>query len=294
MSSWILFALIAIFLWALANIVDKYIFGKYNVDPLFFLIFSSSIGLIFAIIILTKNFAPPTPNILLFSFLAGLSYIICLFGYFNAIKMEEASRTIALFQLVPLFALFFSVLLLKEDLALRNYLGIFLLVIGAFLISIKKDFKLRNKKVFLIIFVSSAFFALVNIFTKYLLQFTDYWTSFAYIRILVFLLLIPVFFLNFPRIKSAIGKIEEKKTFGFMVLSGVSFMFGLIFFTKAISVGFVSLVTGMSSFQPLFVLILALILSVFSNVFKEEIDGSTIALKFLAVLLISAGVFLIV
>ena len=48
---WVIFALLASITWAIMNIIDKYIFTKWNLKPAVFLIFFSLLGLLASVVI---------------------------------------------------------------------------------------------------------------------------------------------------------------------------------------------------------------------------------------------------
>ncbi len=290
---WIFFTLIAVFFWSASVTIDKYILEKYIREALICLIVLGLVGLISSLAIFLKNFVLLSPRLLILSLLTGIIYTLSILGYFKAMKIEEASRVISLFNISPLFVLILATLFLNETLLFKEYLGILFLVLGAVLISIKRDFKLRNPKAFIFIFGSAIFFAIYDVLTKYLLNFADYWTIYAYIRIGSFLAVIPLIYLYLPELKSTISKFG-KKVLGFMVASETLNVIALISSTAAISFGYVSLVSGLTSILPLFVLILVSFISIFyPAILKEELKGSIFAVKLIAIILICLGGFLI-
>lgn len=71
-------------------------------------------------------------------------------------------------------------------------------------------------------------------------------------------------------------------------------LFGVLFITIAVSAGYVTLVSALSSIQPFFILLFTVILSIFyPHILKEEVGRSVIFQKFLAIILMFIGVILI-
>ena len=290
---WLFLTLIAVSLWAVAYIIDKHILEKYVKNSMVCLIVFGIIQFIFGLVILIKNFALPSFNFLILSLAAGIIYAFAVILYFKALKIEETSRVIAIYNLVPLFVLVFASSFLNETLSLKQYSGIIFLTLGAFLISIKKDFKLRNAKAVAITLGSVIAIAVYNISIKYLLGFSDYWTVFAYTRIGVFLTIIPIIYLYLPELKSTVSKFG-KKVLGLMISSETITAVALITLTIAISFNYVSLVSGLTATQPLFVLISITLISLFyPAILKEELRGSIFAVKLISIVLICLGGFLI-
>ncbi len=290
---WISFTLISVFFLTASITIDKYILERYIREASVCLIVLSIVGLIFGIGIFLKDFVLLPIHLLTLSLLAGVLYFVSALAYFKALKIEESSRVIALSNVSPLFVLILAVPFLNEILLFKEYFGIFPLVLGAILISIKKDFKLRNPKAFFCIFGGALAYAIHDVLTKYLLNFADYWTVYAYIQIGAFLAALPIIYFYLPELKSTISKFGKRVLF-FMVASETLNVIAMITITIAISFGYVSLVSGLSSILPLFILIFVSLISIFNPaVLKEELRGSVFILKLIAVILICLGGFLI-
>lgn len=290
---WIILSILAAILWTSSNLIDKYILDKYIRQPLICLITLGLVGLISSIAIFIKNFVYLSSYSLILSFIGGLIYVAILTCYLKALKMEEASRVVPLFSLNAIFVLILASLFLDEILTPIEYFGVFLLVCGAILISIKRSFKLRNTKAFWLMILAAILSALFNVLTKYLLNFADYWTIFSYTRLGSFFSILPLIYIYMPELKKTL-RIYGKRVLGFMTATQIINIFGLLSFTAAISFGYVSLVVGINQIQPLFVFLFASILSIFyPKILKEEVKGPIILLKVVAIILMIAGVTLI-
>jgi len=79
---------------------------------------------------------------------AGIVYILSNGFFLKALQVEEVSRIVPLAYLSSLIVLFYAVIFLGEVLTIYKYIGIFLLVLGAILISIKDFSKIRFSKAF--------------------------------------------------------------------------------------------------------------------------------------------------
>ncbi|MBI4018411.1 MAG: hypothetical protein HY368_02280, partial [Candidatus Aenigmarchaeota archaeon] len=76
--------------------------------------------------------------------------------------------------------------------------------------------------------------------------------------------------------------------------AGTLAFLGFLAFLAAIYQGPVSLVNALDNTQNLFVLFYATIISIFKpSILKEEVKGSVIALKLLAIAVIFAGAYLV-
>lgn len=291
---WVFLSIFAVILWASSNLIDKYVLDKYVRQPFIYIIILGAAGLIFSIFVFAKNFVWVSFTNLILTFAAGFLYIAILICYFKALKIEEASRIIPLFELKGIFILILAAIFLGEILTPIKYFGVFLLVGGAILISIKKNFKLRNTKAFWLMLLASILLASYDVLTKYLLNFADYWTIFAYTRFGSFIFILPFIYFYLPELKRTI-QVHGKRVLGLMTTSEALNMFGVLSITAAMSFGLISLVGGLGATQPFFVLLLAAMLSIFyPKILKEEIKGSIILLKLVAVALIIVGTLLII
>jgi len=132
-----------------------------------------------------------------------------------------------------------------------------------------------------------------SILIKHLLNFTDYWTIFAYERIGILIGAIPIIYLYMPELINTVKEYGKKVV---IVLSSAEILnlLAVLFITIATSVGYVTLVNALSSVQPLFVLLFTVTLSIFyPSILKEEISKSAISLKLLAIVLMFIGAILI-
>lgn len=280
--------------WAIVNIVDKYILTKWVRQPIIPVIILGIVGLIASIIIyFLYGFSYLSYFNIFLAFIAGIFYILMSVFYFKAVKIEEISRISPLFYLSPLFILILAAIFLREVFTPLKYLGIFLLIFGAILISSKNLSKISLGRAFWWMMLSTLALAINQILTKYLLNFTDYWTIFAYTRIGAVIGLIPIAYIYFPELIDTVRK-HGKRVVAVISANETLNLFGVLSITIAVSIGYVTLVNALSSVQPFFVLLFAVILSIFyPAILKEEIGKSVIFQKLLAITLMFIGAILI-
>lgn len=292
--SWILFSILAAIVWAIVNVIDKYILSKLVSKPIVPVMILGVIGLVASLVVFsTKGFGQLSPINSLLALVAGILFVLMTFFYFRAVKVEDVSKVIPLFCLSPLFILFIAGFFLGETFTATKYFGILLLVAGAILISLKNLTSFSFGKAFWLMVLSSLSLAVSQVITKYLLNFYDFWTVFAYIRIGAFVALIPVFWLNFSDLKNLYRE-SRFKTFGLISVNESLNLLGVIFITLASAIGFVTLVNALSSIQPFFVLLFSVLLSIFyPQILKEEIMKSKLFLKFVSIVIMFIGAVLI-
>ena len=291
---WVLFVVLATLFWSFANLIDKFALSEYIRNPNIPLIFVAVIGIVSSFIIyILKGFVALSLFEFGLSILAGILYVLSLYFYFHALKIEEVSRVIPLFYLSPIFVLIFAFFLLKESLSIKNYIGIFLLVLGAMFLSFKKHFRIR--KAFWLMFLADIPMALSSVISKYLFERIDFLTVYSYIRLGVLIAVLPLPFIYYDDFKDFFKK---KIAVGMVSLSETFNILGVIFSTFAIAYGLVSLVSALTSIQPLVVLGLLLLLSVIDKRFikeiKEHLKGKNLFIKIISVILIVVGAALVV
>ncbi|MDI6602953.1 MAG: EamA family transporter [Patescibacteria group bacterium] len=277
---WITFSILAAFIWAVVNIVDKYILTRWVRNPLIPVMILVTIGLMASIIVyFTYGFSYLSYFNIFLALIAGIFYLLMAIFYFKAVKIEEISRVSPLFYLSPLFILIFATIFLGEIFTLLKYLGIFLLMAGAILISSRDISKISLGRAFWWMILSTIAFALNQILTKYLLNSTDYWTIFAWTRIGAGIGLIPIAYIYFPELIETARK-QGKRVIVIILANETFNLLGVLSITIAVSIGYVTLVNALSSIQPFFVLLFAVILSIFyPSILKEEIGKSVIFLN---------------
>ena len=292
--SWLLFSLLAALVWAIVNINDKFILTKLVTKPIVPLMILGFISLIAAgIIYLVKGLPYLSAFNLFLAFIAGILFVLMNLFYFKAVQLEEISRVIPLFYISPIFILILAWFFLGEIFTTISYAGIFLLIAGAILISVRHPFKITVGKAYWFMILSTLSLASNQVISKYLLGIADFWTVFAYVRIASFIALIPIFFIYFPYLAENI-RVKGSKVLGFVSFNESMNLVGVIFITVAASTGFVTLVNTLSSIQPLFVFVFAVLLSLFfPKIIKEELNKPTLALKLVAIILMIIGGVLI-
>lgn len=292
--SWLLFTILATLTWAIVNIIDKYILSKWIKNPIVPVMILGVIGLLSSLLVyLFQGFSILSYLNTGFAFVSGIFYILAMIFYFKAVKIEEVSRVIPLFYFTPLFILALAAIFLGETFTPIKYLGIFLLIIGAILISSRK-LEITVGKALWFMLLASLLLAINQVITKYLLNFADFWTVFSYTRIGAVFALAPIFYINFPKLVSTVRK-HGKKVVVVISMSESLNMVGVLLITIATSIGYVSLVNALSSIQPFFVLLFTITLSAFyPKILKEEIGRSTVILKSVAIVIMFAGAMLIV
>jgi len=284
---WFFLALLTVTLWSFTNIFDKIFVTKYLKDPLVAPAVCSLMNLpILLVIVPVLGFTVPGTDWLLLLFVSSLFHAAASFLYFKAMQAGEVSRVITAINSMPIFVLILAVFFLGETPGPWQIGGIFLVVLGAMLVSQRRHFKLSGW--FFVTLVSAALYSVDTVLHKFLLQGMTVVELVEWKAVFGIIIFTPIGIFYFKKLKK-LAK-ENPKAFGFPFLAQAFFVSGRFSFVGALSLGMASLVSAVTAVQPFIILGLALVSTkLFPKWIKEEIDMKTVALKLLAVCLVVLG-----
>jgi drug/metabolite transporter (DMT)-like permease len=221
-------------------------------------------------------------------FILGFIWLGVVLSYFKAMQIEEASRVIAFYGLVPIFVSALAYLFLGEIFSAGKYAGIALLVIGGTVISVKRDV-LSRAVPFMVL--SVLFYSIYLIGLKHALATTSFVSIFASMQLALF----------FGSCVPLISSVQRKAFMGLeiktplLVLSSqLIFLIGLLLLMYAISLGPVSLINALENSQSAFTLAYAVVLAHFKpHLIKEDISKGVILSKIIGVFCIIVGASLV-
>jgi len=291
---WVFFSILGPLFWSISNIIDKYVLTKWVKKPLVPIVVTSIICLAVGLIIYsTVGFLYLSYLNVFLAILTGIITILIYVLYFKALQIQEASRVIPLFYLSPLFILILAAVFLNEVFTPLKYLGIFLVIGGTILISVKNFSKISFGKAFWWMILAAGLDAINAVLTKHLLNLADFWTIFGYKNIGMFIGSIPITYFYLDELIRTVKQYGKKVVIAISASETIT-LIGTLFFTIAMFIGYVTLTRTLSSIQPFFVLLFTLLLSIFYPlILKEELGKLVISQKILAIILMFIGVILI-
>ncbi len=138
--SWVTLSLLAALLYAVVYVLDKIILTRYQLKPQIAIAVSCLTTAIFFIpLSLTRGNINLPPAYILLGLAAGVVNGLAIFLYYRVMAREEVSRLVPILSLTPAFVFVLSFLFLNERFTAPIYLGIFLIIFGSLLISLKKS-----------------------------------------------------------------------------------------------------------------------------------------------------------
>lgn len=296
--NWLVIALLSPALWAAGNHIDKYLLDKklnsHGPGPL--LLFSALAGCVSAPLILLSGaqvFVIAPLNAMLVA-LNGALFVLSLLPYYQALIRDEASIVVPLFQTTAVFSYVFGAVFLHEHLDLVQTLAAFAVVAGSILLTLELNRgALRFKRdVFLLMMVASCMNAVNWLLFKVVARDTDFWvTSFwEYVGFAAMGLLLFV------------GVGRYRREFVKVVRGNRASVLGLAALNETLSLGAktatniasmtapLAIVSALHGLQPLFVLVLGVLLSVRVTQYNcENLSQKTLLQKGVAISLTVAG-----
>ena len=295
MAIWIILSLISAMFLALDNILDKYLLTNRLKDPYSYNILTNLNDIL--PVILIPIFTPVHYDRVfsVVAFLFGMLTVISLVFYNKAMIKEEASRVAAFEWTSPIFVAILSLLIFREVLSLYGYLGILLIVIGAFILSHKKQGKIIISPILWMVIIFSFLFAVGDVVSDFSLNYIDFWSFFFWASIGSVASSVLMF--GLPKIRRdfwAEMRTLEAKVFFMILAVSVIYYIAESFFYAALSLGQVSLVVAIVATQPMFTFIYSLVIGLYRpEILREQLDGFNIVTKFSGIIMIICGAILV-
>lgn len=299
--NWFLIALLPPALWSITNHLDKYLISKYikggGVGAL--MIFSSLIGLVLLpfIYIFHPNVFNIQPVTALLIALNAFLYILAVLPYFYALQKDEASIVVPLFQFIPVISYVLAYLVLKETLLPKQVIGGVLIMLGGIGISLElvEGKKVRLKtEVFWLMMLSSLFFALNFTFFKFFALEENFWvTSFwEYVGFVLFATILLLFVKPYRKEFIEVMRVNRVQVLSLNGFNEVVNIIAKLAFNFASLLAPVTMIWIVNGFQPFFVFVYGVILTLFfPHISKESITKKHLTQKIIAILIMFAGTY---
>lgn len=293
--AWLFFALLAPFLFSISAILDKLLRERH----LSTFTYATLSGLVsfWGLAILPFAGFPDSGVVIISGLAVGALFFFCVFPYFHALSIEEASRVVPLWAFEAPITLLLALVFLKELLSFNNYLGFILVVAGTFLVSTRKFSEvLKPRKAFWHMLLASVLTSFGIVASKWLYSQASFWSVQALFWLgggLTALLVLAVFG---KRRKSFLDEILHLKKAALLqfAMRELFVIAGFMVFSLALMTGSASLSTALVQLPALYVFLIASLLSRFlPQILEEQIDKKALLTKAVAILMIIAGVFAI-
>ena len=298
--NWFFIALIGPILYAISNHTDKYLLEKYfkGGEAGALVIFSALFSVVtLPIIYLIEPavFSLGAKATLILT-LNGTLNVVCLILYYKALKGEETSTVIPFYQTIPIFGFILGYFVLGEVLSINQIIASGLIIVGTIILSLDlSSSRTRVKKRVAILMLSTSFlFAVSGVIFKMVAIEEGFWESIFWdfsgkVILGVFLY---IAFISYRR-----QFIKLLKMNSLSLISINSFNEALFILADGISafatlLAPIALVMMVNGFQPLFVFLIGIIMTLFfPKIVDETLSKEIIAQKILAIGIITIGTY---
>ncbi len=210
--------------------------------------------------------------------------------------VEDVSRVVTLFQLIPVFVVFLSVVFLNEIVGIQNYLGITFVVLAATLISYKKSGGKAFSRALKFMVPFAFIIAIYTIINKALLGYLDFWSLFFWEVSGTFLGALSLLSVkrNRQALRETVGSLR-KRIFVVTFIGEGMYVTGTLCSLVALSLVEAPLASAFFGLQPFYVFFYILFLSILMpKILKEDVSKTSISLKIIAIALMFIGTWLII
>jgi drug/metabolite transporter (DMT)-like permease len=299
--TWLFFALLAPFLFALTNQIDKLLLARYfkhvkATTLLFYTVIASAI-----IAIGIGIFKPSVLSIPLLDaglmFVAGILFYFAITPFIKALNIEEASRVIPIYQIQPVFAYIFGVVLFGETLTVSQAFAGIIIVAGAVLINLDLDNHRKFKVVvFGLVALSCLFYMLESVTFKFVGGHHGFWDA-AFYQYLGTAVAGFLAFISSQKYRDDFKKVSKKggvKLLTGAMTSAALSMGGRMAFNYSLLLAPLVMVQLVQGTQAIFVLIIGTLLALFIPKYgKENISRKHMVQKIVSIVIILAGTTLL-
>ncbi len=225
-------------------------------------------------------------------------YVIGLLPYLYALKKDQVSIVMPLYQLIPVFSYLLALIFLNEQLNGLEIMASLLIISGAIFISIDLDNKIKRfkLKVFWLMALSSFLVALNGLVFKYFAIKTTFWTTsfWEYIGLAAFAFILLIFVKSYRR--QFFNILKQNRT-AVLTLNGINEVINII---AKIVMNFATILTPLAlawvinGFQPFFVLVFGILLAIFfPKITDETLIKKHLIQKIISISIMFIGVYLL-
>ena len=299
----LLLAAAAATLYAITNHIDKFLVSKASAhaDHRALVVMSTLVagGMMAIIYAFVCGFRIELFNAQSFAVLAAnaVLYAITLGMYFCALKRDDTTIIVIMFNLVPVFSLLLSPLFLSgQEVRPLQLVGCLIVLLAAMIVTFESD-KKRFSKAKLITLLMMAFvslgYSLWFILTRVVTQNHDFELTTFWLNVMVFAVGLLAFLLLKKYRKSFTALVEKNGPvmFGLNITNELFNSFGMVLTTFAGTMIPVALVSFCSQgVQPFMSLLIGLLLTTFfPKIGKENVSKGEIARRVITVLICAIG-----
>jgi uncharacterized membrane protein len=300
--NWFFIALMAPFLWSITNLIDKILLSKYfkgiGVGSIIVFVAFADILILPFIYLFNPQVISLSPLHISILITIGILGTLEFLLYFKALAQEEASIVIPLFQLIPVFTFALGYIFLKESLTINQIFASIIIVLGTILISLNFDERIPKlkAKVLMLMVIACLIIAFQAVLFKVVAIREDYWSSIFWMYLGGGIAGIGILatFKSYRSEAYAVFKANSKAIISLTGISELTNLAGGLVVNYAFLLAPVTLVYIVNGFQPVFVFLESLALTLlFPQIYKESILKKHLLQKIFAIGVIFIGTYLL-
>lgn len=260
--------LLAAFFWSITNIIDKHLVTKYapvgNIGGVLLLSCFFPITLAITAFVIARSEIINTPiNSLILLLVSGCLMVLWLYFYLKALTEEDASVVMTLLVLAPFFSLIFGFIILGEVLSAAELFSGSLIVCGALLVTYQSsESKINYRLLFYALGASICIAVMQSIFKLYTVE-EIFWVSMFWRSVGMVVSGFILFSFIFEFRKDFFTFIKSHLKHGLVLNSSneTLTLIGDTVFAFAILFAPIAIVQSSESYQPIFVILITLVLA---------------------------------
>jgi len=225
--------------------------------------------------------------------LIGITDVLYLIPYYKSLQTTDTSAVTSLFSISRILVPLLAYLLVGERLRLNQYFGFGLIVLGSVFLVLQRDTSNYRIKTLFYMFISSSLLSLEIVLLKSVFRSIQWRSAFFWTTLIS--ILVTFMSLLFPEIRRQIinYKSVARRRSPILVCNELLAFGGTISSTYAISLAPVTLVRGITAFQPFIVMLYALIFRrFFPQLFRENTNPRHVLKKAALFVAMACGVLL--
>jgi drug/metabolite transporter (DMT)-like permease len=297
---WLLTITLSYLFFAVSSLGDKIVLsGPAKPKSYTFFVGIFSILVIFLIPLPFVNFVIPSGIVWGWIILEAFIYVIGLYALFYSLENFEVSKIIPTIGATqPIFIAILSFIFWGSlSLSGKEVLAFIVLLLGSIIISIDKNPKITRRSLEIGL-LTSLFFSLDFIFTKFVFNYLSFWPGFIWMRIFSFIFVLFFLLDRGFRKEMAEGGRTSKKTGALFIFTQAAGGAANILQSLSISlvpVAYLAIMNSMKGLQYVFLFIMVAFVScLMPNVLKEEMSKKIVLQKIISILVIGIGLVILV
>lgn len=301
--NWFFIALLGPLAWSISNHLDKYLLSKHlhGTSKEALALYSTLVGILvlpIACLLEAKIFDVNFSQILILIF-SGVFSSIGIYLYLCALENEEASLVVPFFQAIPVLGLIFGYVILGELLSITQLTGCAIVILGAIILSLEITEIKRvtfKRKMFLLMLSSAFYYAAYEALFKFGAGNANFWiaTFWQYFGLFIFGLIIFVSSSKYREDFTLLLRRHNWKLFSINITNEGLTILGNTAYNFALLLAPLGLVMTTTSYQPVFVFIEGVLLTIFfPHITEEKIQHKHLAHKISALLIVFIGTWIL-